>query len=127
MTIAEENAALKADLETAQAAQLAATTEVSALKETQAETAEAMARLAERNKELATALEEADADKVDAEALAGEKAAEIVAQQGAEPVVEETEAHAQEKDLPALWEEYGAIENLKEKTLFYRNEIKPKL
>jgi hypothetical protein len=40
-------------------------------------------------------------------------------------VAEETEEAAKPKSLDELWNEYSAIENLKERTVFYRENIKP--
>ena len=72
-------------------------------------------------------LSEAKADQADVAELAGAQAAEIVAQQGAEPVAEDVEEVSKVKTLAELWNDYSAIENLKERTVFYRTEIKPQL
>ena len=85
----------------------------------------ANAALVDKVAQLENELAEAKAEQQDVEEIAGERAAEIVAQQGAEPVAEETEKAAKPKTLDELWNEYSAIENLKEKTLFFRKEIKP--
>lgn len=92
--------------------------------ETNEKLEKANAALVEKVAQLENELAEAKAEQQDVEEIAGERAAEIVAQQGAEPVAEETEAE-KPKTVEALWEEYAAIENLKERTLFYRKNIKP--
>jgi hypothetical protein len=45
----------------------------------------------------------------------------------ADPVAEVAEEVSKAKTVDELWQEYSAISDLKERTLFYRNEIKPKL
>ncbi len=93
--------------------------------ETNEKLEKANAALVEKVAQLENELAEAKAEQQDVEEIAGERAAEIVAQQGAEPVAEETEESAKPKTLDELWNEYSAIENLKERTVFYRENIKP--
>ena len=69
----------------------------------------------------------AKADKASVAELAGAQAAEIVARQGADPVAEAAEEVSKSKTEDELWKDYAAISDLKERTLFYRNEIKPQL
>ena len=127
MTIAQENAELKTQLEAATVGTEQATGEVVALKEQVEKLNTAQAGLLEKCGQLEAELSEAKADQADVAELAGAQAAEIVAQQGAEPVAEVVEEVSKTKTVDELWQEYSAIENLKEKTVFYRNEIKPKL
>jgi hypothetical protein len=49
---------------------------------------------------------------------------EIVAQQGAEPA-DESEAKPAAKTVDELWKEYASIEDPKDRTRFYRAEIRP--
>ena len=127
MTIAQENAELKTQLEAATVGTEQATGEVVALKEQVEKLDSAQAGLLEKCGQLEAELSEAKADQADVAELAGAQAAEIVAQQGADPVAEGAEEVSKTKTVGELWQEYSAIENLKEKTVFYRNEIKPKL
>ena len=124
MTIAEENADLKSQLEALQAAHKEGQGALASVGETNELLQSANAVLTEQVAALETELANTKAEQRDVEEIAGERAAEIVAQQGAEPVAEETEA-AKPKTLDVLWEEYAAIENLKERTVFYRENIKP--
>jgi chromosome segregation ATPase len=124
MTIAEENADLKSQIEALTAAQEEGQGALATVGETNEKLEKANAALVEKVAQLENELAEAKAEQQDVEEIAGERAAEIVAQQGAEPVAEETEAE-KPKTVEALWEEYAAIENLKERTLFYRKNIKP--
>ena len=127
MTIAQENAELKTQLEAATVGTEQATGEIVALKDQVEKLNTAQAGLLEKCGQLEAELSEAKADQADVAELAGAQAAEIVAQQGAEPVAEVVEEVSKTKTVDELWQEYSAIENLKEKTVFYRNEIKPKL
>lgn len=127
MTIAEENAELKTQLEAATVGTEQATGEVVALKEQVEKLNTAQAGLLEKCGQLEAELSEAKADQADVAELAGAQAAEIVAQQGAEPVAEDVEEVSKAKTVDELWQEYSAISDLKERTHFYRNEIKPKL
>ena len=124
MTIAEENADLKSQLEALQAAHNEGQGALASFGETNDLLQKANAVLTDQVAALETELANTKAEQRVVEEIAGERAAEIVAQQGAEPVAEETEA-AKPKTLDVLWEEYAAIENLKERTLFYRENIKP--
>ena len=125
MTIAEENADLKSQIEALTAAQEEGQGALATVGETNEKLEKANAALVDKVAELENELAEAKAEQQDVEEIAGERAAEIVAQQGAEPVAEETEAAAKPKSLDELWNEYSAIENLKERTVFYRENIKP--
>jgi len=127
MTIAQENADLKTQLDAAQAGTEQATGEVVALREQVEKLDAAQAGLLEKCGQLEAELAEAKTDQADVEELAGAQAAEIVAQQGAEPVAEDVEEVSKLKTLDDLWNDYHAIENLKERTVFYRNEIQPQL
>ena len=127
MTIAQENAELKTQVETATAGIEQATGEVVALKEQVENLETAQAGLLEKCGQLEGELTEAKADQADVAELAGAQAVEIVAQQGAEPVAEDVEEVSKAKTVAELWDDYHAIENLKEKTVFYRTEIKPQL
>jgi len=127
MTIAQENAELKTQVETATAGIEQATGEVVALKEQVEKLETAQAGLLEKCGQLEGELTEAKADQADVAELAGAQAVEIVAQQGAEPVAEDVEEVSKAKTVAELWDDYHAIENLKEKTVFYRAEIKPQL
>ena len=127
MTIAQENADLKTQLEAATVGTEQATGEVVALKAQVEKLDSAQAGLLEKCRQLEAELSEAKADQADVAELAGAQAAEIVAQQGADPVAEDVEEVSKVKTLAELWNDYSAIENLKERTVFYRNEIKPKL
>jgi len=127
MTIAQENAELKTQVETATAGIEQATGEVVALKEQVEKLETAQAGLLEKCGQLEGELTEAKADQADVAELAGAQAVEIVAQQGAEPVAEDVEEVSKAKTVAELWDDYHAIENLKEKTVFYRTEIKPQL
>ena len=124
MTIAEENADLKSQLEALQAAHKEGQGALASVGETNDLLQSANAVLTEQVAALETELANTKAEQRVVEEIAGERAAEIVAQQGAEPVAEETEA-AKPKTLDVLWEEYAAIKNLKERTIFYRENIKP--
>ena len=125
MTIAEENADLKSQLEALQAAHKEGQGALASVGETNELLQSANAVLTEQVAALETELANTKAEQRDVEEIAGERAAEIVAQQGAEPVTEEAEEAAKPKTLDELWEEYAAIENLKERTIFYREIIKP--
>ena len=125
MTIAEENADLKSQLEALQAAHKEGQGALASVGETNELLQSANAVLTEQVAALETELANTKAEQRDVEEIAGERAAEIVAQQGAEPVAEETEEAAKPKTLDELWKEYASIKNLKEKTLFFRREIKP--
>tara|TARA_R110001583_G_scaffold36524_1_gene120148 strand:- start:359 stop:742 length:384 start_codon:yes stop_codon:yes gene_type:complete len=127
MTIAQENADLKTQLEAATVGTEQATGEVVALKAQVEKLDSAQAGLLEKCRQLEAELSEAKADQADVAELAGAQAAEIVAQQGADPVAEDVEEVSKVKTLAELWNDYSAIENLKERTVFYRNEIKPQL
>ena len=93
--------------------------------ETNEKLEKANAALVEKVAQLENELADVKSEQQDVEEIAGERAAEIVAQQGAEPVAAETEESAKPKTLNELWDEYSAIENLKERTVFYRENIKP--
>ena len=125
MTIAEENADLKSQLEALQAAHKEGQGALASVGETNELLQKANAVLTDQVAALETELANTKAEQRDVEEIAGERAAEIVAQQGAEPVTEEAEEAAKPKTLDELWEEYAAIENLKERTIFYREIIKP--
>jgi len=125
MTIAEENADLKSQLEALQAAHKEGQGALASFGETNELLQNANAVLTEQVAALETELANTKAEQRDVEEIAGERAAEIVAQQGAEPVAEEAEEAAKPKTLDELWKEYASIKNLKEKTLFFRREIKP--
>ena len=125
MTIAEENADLKSQLEALQAAHKEGQGALASFGETNELLQKANAVLTDHVAALETELANTKAEQRDVEEIAGERAAEIVAQQGAEPVTEEAEEAAKPKTLDELWEEYAAIENLKERTIFYREIIKP--
>ena len=127
MTIAQENADLKEQLEAATVGTEQATCEVVALKAQVEKLDSAQAGLLEKCGQLEAELSEAKANQADVAELAGAQAAEIVAQQGADPVAEDVEEVSKVKTLADLWNDYHAIENLKEQTVFYRNEIKPQL
>jgi len=124
MTIAEENADLKSQIEALTAAQEEGQGALATVGETNEKLEKANAALVEKVAQLENELADVKSEQQEVEEIAGERAAEIVAQQGAEPVAEETEAE-KPKTVEALWEEYAAIENLKERTLFYRKNIKP--
>ena len=125
MTIAEENADLKSQLEALQAAHKEGQGALTSFGETNELLQNANTVLTEQVAALEAELANTKAEQRDVEEIAGERAAEIVAQQGAEPVTEEAEEAAKPKTLDELWREYASIENLKEKTLFFRKEIKP--
>ena len=125
MTIAEENADLKSQIEALTAAQNEGQDALASVGVTNEKLEKANAALVDKVAQLENELAEAKAEQQDVEEIAGERAAEIVAQQGAEPVAEETEEAAKPKPLDELWNEYSAIENLKERTVFYRENIKP--
>ena len=125
MTIAEENADLKSQLEALQAAHKEGQGALASFGETNELLQKANAVLTDQVAALETELANTKAEQRDVEEIASERAAEIVAQQGAEPVTEEAEEAAKPKTLDELWEEYAAIENLKERTIFYREIIKP--
>ena len=125
MTIAEENADLKSQIEALTAAQEEGQGALATVGETNEKLEKANAALVEKVAQLENELADVKSEQQDVEGIAGERAAEIVAQQGAEPVAEETEEAAKLKSLDELWNEYSAIENLKERTVFYRENIKP--
>ena len=125
MTIAEENADLKSQIEALTAAQNEGQDALASVGVTNEKLEKANAALVDKVAQLENELAEAKAEQQDVEEIAGERAAEIVAQQGAAPVAEETEEAAKPKTLDELWNEYSAIENLKERTVFYRENIKP--
>ena len=125
MTIAEENADLKSQIEALTAAQEEGQGALATVGETNEKLEKANAALVEKVAQLENELADVKSEQQDVEEIAGERAAEIVAQQGAEPVAEETEEAAKPKTLDELWNEYSAIENLKERTVFYRENIKP--
>ena len=125
MTIAEENADLKSQIEALTAAQEEGQGALATGGETNEKLEKANAALVEKVAQLENELADVKSEQQDVEEIAGERAAEIVAQQGAEPVAEETEEAAKPKSLDELWNEYSAIENLKERTVFYRENIKP--
>ena len=125
MTIAEENADLKSQIEALQAAQEEGQGALATVGETNEKLEKANAALVDKVAQLENELADVKSEQQDVEEIAGERAAEIVAQQGAEPVAEETEEAAKPKSLDELWNEYSAIENLKERTVFYRENIKP--
>ena len=125
MTIAEENADLKSQIEALTAAQEEGQGALATVGETNEKLEKANAALVEKVAQLENELADVKSEQQDVEEIAGERAAEIVAQQGAEPVAEETEEAAKPKTLNELWDEYSAIENLKERTVFYRENIKP--
>ena len=125
MTIAEENADLKSQIEALTAAQEEGQGALATVGETNEKLEKANAALVEKVAQLENELADVKSEQQDVEEIAGERAAEIVAQQGAEPVAEETEEAAKPKSLDELWDEYDAIENLKERTVFYRENIKP--
>ena len=85
MTIAQENADLKEQLEAATVGTEQATGEIVALKAQVEKLDSAQAGLLEKCGQLEAELSEAKADQADVAELAGAQAAEIVAQQGAEP------------------------------------------
>ena len=125
MTIAEENADLKSQIEALQAAQEEGQGALATVGETNEKLEKANAALVDKVAQLENELADVKSEQQDVEEIAGERAAEIVAQQGAEPVAEDTEEAAKPKTLDELWNEYSAIENLKERTVFYRENIKP--
>ena len=125
MTIAEENADLKSQIEALTAAQNEGQDALASVGVTNEKLEKANAALVEKVAQLENELADVKSEQQDVEEIAGERAAEIVAQQGAEPVAEETEEAAKPKSLDELWNEYSAIENLKERTVFYRENIKP--
>ena len=125
MTIAEENADLKSQIEALTAAQEEGQGALATVGETNEKLEKANAALVDKVAQLENELADVKSEQQDVEEIAGERAAEIVAQQGAEPVAEETEEAAKPKTLNELWDEYSAIENLKERTVFYRENIKP--
>lgn len=125
MTIAEENADLKSQIEALTAAQEEGQGALATVGEMNEKLEKANAALVEKVAQLENELADVKSEQQDVEEIAGERAAEIVAQQGAEPVAEETEEAAKPKSLDELWNEYSAIENLKERTVFYRENIKP--
>ena len=125
MTIAEENADLKSQIEALTAAQEEGQGALATVGETNEKLEKANAALVDKVAQLENELADVKSEQQDVEEIAGERAAEIVAQQGAEPVAEETEEAAKPKTLDELWNEYSAIENLKERTVFYRENIKP--
>ena len=125
MTIAEENADLKSQIEALTAAQEEGQGALATVGETNEKLEKANAALVEKVAQLENELADGKSEQQDVEEIAGERTAEIVAQQGAEPVAEETEEAAKPKTLDELWNEYSAIENLKERTVFYRENIKP--
>lgn len=125
MTIAEENADLKSQIEALTAAQEEGQGALATVGETNEKLEKANAALVEKVAQLENELADVKSEQQEVEEIAGERAAEIVAQQGAEPVAEETEEAAKPKTLDELWNEYSAIENLKERTVFYRENIKP--
>ena len=127
MTIAEENADLKSQVEALTGGNDEAQAKIAALGEQTEKLEKANAALIDKVAGLEKELDEKQAEQASVEELAGAQAAEIVAQQGAEPVAEDVEEVAQEKTIKELWDDYHAIENLKERTAFYRAEIKPKL
>ena len=125
MTIAEENADLKSQIEALTAAQNEGQDALASVGVTNEKLEKANAALVDKVAQLENELADVKSEQQDVEEIAGERAAEIVAQQGAEPVAEETEEAAKPKTLDQLWNEYSAIENLKERTVFYRENIKP--
>ena len=125
MTIAEENADLKSQIEALTAAQNEGQDALASVGVTNENLEKANAALVDKVAQLENELADVKSEQQDVEEIAGERAAEIVAQQGAEPVAEETEEAAKPKSLDELWNEYSAIENLKERTVFYRENIKP--
>ena len=125
MTIAEENADLKSQIEALTAAQEEGQGALATVGEMNEKLEKANAALVEKVAQLENELADVKSEQQDVEEIAGERAAEIVAQQGAEPVAEETEEAAKPKSLDELWNEYSAIKNLKERTVFYRENIKP--
>lgn len=127
MTIAQENADLITQLEAATVGTEQATGEVVALKEQVEKLDAAQAGLLEKCGQLEDSLTEAKTDQADVAEMAGAQAAEIVARQGALPVDEDVDQVSKVKTLADLWADYSAIEDLKEKTVFYRAEIKPQL
>jgi len=127
MTIAEENADLKSQVEALTGGNDEAQAKIAALGEQTDKLEKANAALIDKVAGLEKEIDEKQADQASVEELAGAQAAEIVAQQGAEPVAEDVEEVSKTKTLDELWVDYHAIENLKERTAFYRAEIKPKL
>ena len=127
MTIAEENADLKSQLEALTGGNDEAQAKLAALGEQTEKLEKANAALIDKVAGLEKELDEKQAEQAAVEELAGAQAAEIVAQQGAEPVAEDVEEVSKEKTVEELWNDYHAIENLKERTIFYRNEIQPKI
>lgn len=127
MTIAEENADLKSQVEALTGGNDEAQAKIAALGEQTDKLEKANAALIDKVAGIEKEIDEKQADQVSVEELAGAQAAEIVAQQGAEPVAEDVEEVSTAKTVAELWDDYRAIENLKEKTVFYRTEIKPKL
>jgi len=127
MTIAEENADLKSQVEALTGGNDEAQAKIAALGEQTDKLEKANAALIDKVAGLEKEIDEKQAEQASVEELAGAQAAEIVAQQGAEPVAEDVEEVSKTKTLDELWVDYHAIENLKERTAFYRAEIKPKL
>ena len=127
MTIAEENADLKSQVEALTGGNDEAQAKIAALGEQTDKLEKANAALIDKVAGLEKEIDEKQADQASVEELAGAQAAEIVAQQGAEPVAEDVEEVSKTKTLDELWVDYHAIENLKERTAFYRAEIKPQL
>ena len=127
MTIGEENEKLKADLAAGDLLQTESAGQVDDLQAkvvalTDANTnAEAKAvALTEQH------TEELKAEKAKIDEISSAKALEIVAQQGAEPITDESNAPVA-KTTEQLWDEDAAITDPAAKTKFYRAEIKPTL
>lgn len=125
MTIAEENADLKSQIEALTGGNEEASASITALGEHNEKLEAANVALGEKVSQLESELKDAQAEQQAVEEIAGEKAAEIVALQGAEPIAEEVEEVNKVKSLDELWNDYSSIENLKDRTLFYRENIKP--
>ena len=94
MTIAEENADLKSQIEALTAAQNEGQDALASVGVTNEKLEKANAALVDKVAQLENELADVKSEQQDVEEIAGERAAEIVAQQGAEPVAEETEEAA---------------------------------
>ena len=125
MTIAEENKKLTADLEAANALAGEADAKVEELSAKVEELANANTSAEAKIVALTEAhAQEIEAEKAKVDEIASAKALEIVAQQGAEPA-DESEAKPAAKTVDELWKEYASIEDPKDRTRFYRAEIRP--
>jgi chromosome segregation ATPase len=86
MTIAQENADLKSQIEALTAAQEEGQGALATVGETNEKLEKANAALVDKVAQLENELADVKSEQQDVEEIAGERAAEIVAQQGAEPL-----------------------------------------